>query len=302
MTGSQAEATPFFILGSQRSGTTMLRLMLNNHPNLCVPHETGFVIPFYLKLDHYAPLENKNNLSRLIDDIAQHPHVVNGELIKDKDALLSKKPGDYATLIAEIMRSYADACGKKRWGDKTPSYTEHIDILYRLFPNAKFIHLLRDGRDVALSLQNLSWGSKCVPRLARDWAAKTVICHKVGNVLPKGSFFELKYENLVLEPQAKLKEICEFLGEDYSDEILAYSDKGKENMPKASMKWHENSIRAPNPKKLYGWKKKMPEADRIIFEEVAGETLKYFDYELESKPSTLTSKIKNLYYSTIVKW
>jgi len=96
-------AEPFFVLGAQRSGTTMLRLMLNNHPRLAVPHETVYVTQFHRKLQRYGDLAQHANMRTLLDDIAAHPQVVKGRLIDDKEAVLAQDPTTYAELIDAIM-------------------------------------------------------------------------------------------------------------------------------------------------------------------------------------------------------
>jgi len=293
---------PFFILGAQRSGTTMLRLMLNNHPNLAVPHETGFIVPFYQNLSSYSPISDKKNLERLIDDISEFHHVKKGNLITDKSKICSYPIDSYSELVNAIMLECAYKSGKTRWGDKTPSYTSEFDVLWKIFPNCKYIHLVRDGRDVVLSQRRVSWGSKSMPRLAEEWQWKTTICHKIGSVLPDSCFLEIKYEDLVLKTQETLKQICDFLEEPYADSLLEYHKTAKSSVPSESLQWHRNSIKPPDPSKLYEWKNKLSLADRIIFEQVAGPTLELFGYEREHRSSNLISKIKNVYYANIVRW
>jgi len=167
------------LLGSQRSGTTMLRLMINNHPNLAVPHETAFMTVFYHKLQEYGDLSKRENAAHLLEDISQYHLVVRGNHITDKSAILSYPISSFSNLINAIMSEYAKAQGKSRWGDKTPYYTPDIDILWQLFPGCKIIHLIRDGRDVLLSQLKINWLSNSVPQLAEDWRWKTTICHKV---------------------------------------------------------------------------------------------------------------------------
>jgi hypothetical protein len=293
---------PFFILGSQRSGTTMLRLMINNHPNLAVPHETAFMTLFYPRLEDYGDLSQRKNAARLLDDIARHPLVARGGHIADKDAILSYRISNFPDLIEAIMTEYAEARGKLRWGDKTPYYTPDIDILWRLFPDCKFIHLVRDGRDVALSLRNISWSSKSIPRLAEDWRWKTTVCHKVGSVLGPEHFLEMKYEDLVRDSERCLRRICDFLDEPFAPEMLSYHQSARDVVPGESIQWHSNSVRAPNPDKLFAWKRELSLADRIIFEQIAGSALDLFGYEREDHHSSLGSKLKSLYYALIVRW
>ncbi len=295
-------SNPFFILGAQRSGTTMLRLMLNKHPNIAIPHETGFITVFYSELSRYGDLSIKHNQKKLLEDISHHKLVIRGKHITDKEKILSHNISNYSDLINAIFIEYAKSNNKKRWGDKTPFYTPDIDILYTLFPEAKFLHLVRDGRDVIISQRNISWMSNSVPRLAEEWKWKTTICSKVGKVLGTRKYLEIKYEDLVISPEVELKKICKFFNEEYDERILRYSDDAKNIVPNESLKWHQNSVQTPDKNKISKWKNILSKSDRIIFEQIAGSTLKEYGYELENMSSNIYSKIKSVYYSLFVRW
>jgi hypothetical protein len=299
---SDVRKQPFFVLGAQRSGTTMLRLMLNSHPNLAIPHETAFMTLFRPKLHEYGDLAHRKNAARLLDDIAEHPLVVRGRHIVDKAAILSHPIANFADLIDAIMSEYAAAQGKSRWGDKTPFYTPDIDVLWQLFPGAKFLHLVRDGRDVALSQRTISWLSTNLQVLAGDWRWKTTVCHKVGAVIGPDQFLEMRYEDLVRDPEGCLRRICQFIEEPFADEMLRYHESAQAVVPTESLQWHRNSVRAPNPGKLFEWKHKLSVSDRIIYEQIAGSALDLFGYEREHLASTLGSRLKNFYYAAVVRW
>ncbi len=294
--------TPFFVLGSQRSGTTMLRLMLNRHHRLAVPHESKFMMAFYPRLEKYGDLADKRNAARLLDDIARHKAVIAGELIIDKDLILARDVSSFSRLIDAIMTEKAMQMGKSRWGDKTPYYITYIDQLWKLFPDSRIIHLVRDGRDVVVSQRNIEWMSSNLPRLAHDWWWKTTLCHKVGMVRGPEWFLEVRYEDLVIDTAATLRRICGFLGEEFSPAMVDFSSRDTGDVPVGSRKWHQNSIRAPDPSKLAAWKRKLSVADRIIFEQNAGAALDLFGYEREHLPVTLGSRFKNFYYAAIMRW
>lgn len=289
---------PVFLLGSQRSGTTMLRLMLNNHPSLAIPHESAFITIYFRRLKDYGDLAQRENASRLLDDVAKHTLVRRGKLIPDPQAVLARPIRCYRDFIDAIFQSYADSLGKPRWGDKTPFYTEDIDVIYRIFPDAKIIHLVRDGRDVVLSQKSIEWMSSNLTRLALDWRWKVTIAHKVGAALGD-NFLELRYEDLVNWPEEMLRKICDFIDEPYDPAMLNYSDHAEDVVPAESLKWHRNSIRPPDASQLGKWKTGLSKADRVIFEQVAGETLELFQYEREHLTPTLSSRALKIYYTLL---
>jgi hypothetical protein len=296
--------TPFFIVGAQRSGTTMLRLMLTNHRNLAIPFESAFIPFFYQRAMQYGDLSSRNHAAALLNDIAERPHVKKGGLIPDREAVLSYPIKGYADLINAIFDVYAKSKGKRRWGDKSPGYVAYLDVLWSLFPGCRIVHLVRDGRDVAISLRSISWGARNLPMVAADWRFKTMLGRKMGAFLGE-HYLEVRYEDLVLKTEETLRTICAFLREPYDENMLIYYETAETEMPKESMKWHRNSVRRPDSHMVYAWKRRMSRADRILFEQVAGFTLEVFGYEREYHPRTFANKIrgkiKKVYYSALRK-
>jgi len=289
---------PLFLLGSQRSGTTMLRLMLNNHPHLAIPHESAFITIYFRKLPQYGDLSERDNAWRLLDDVSQHPLVRRGKLIVDRNAILSRPIKTYRDFVDAIFQTYAEAIGKQRWGDKTPFYTQDIDIIRSIFSDAKILHLVRDGRDVVLSQKSIEWMSRNLPKLVMDWQWKTTIAHKVGAVL-KDDFLEIHFEDLVRRPEEVLSAICNFIDEPYEPAMLHYSQRAADVVPAESLKWHRNSIRPPDPSQLNKWKTHLSKSERIIFEQLAGETLDLFGYEREHLKPTAASRALKAYYTLL---
>lgn len=295
------DAPPFFVVGAQRSGTTMLRLMLDSHPLIAVPFESGFIVDFHARLAEYADLALPSSRARLLDDIARHPLVRKGNLVPDPQAVLDSVPRSYAALVDAIFRTYAAREGKARWGDKTPSYVTDIDVLRRLFPRCRVVHLVRDGRDVALSNRNVDWGIRSLPRVASDWRWKTVLAHKVGALLGD-DYCLVRYEDLVREPAATLARIADFLGVAYDACMLRYAEHGEARMPVDSLRWHRNSVRPPDVELVEQWKARMRASDRILFEQCAGDALALFGYPLERRASTVASRLRNLYFATVQRY
>lgn len=286
---------PFFVICTQRSGSTLLRLMLNCHSRLCVPFESAFITKIYYRLHEFGDLSQRDNLEKLIYEIGSDRFVIKGNLLPDPQKILAKAPQTYGQVIAAMFSHLAQRNGKVRWGDKTPAYVTEMDILWNLFPNAKFVHLVRDGRDVALSLRGISWGTGHLPRSAESWQRKTELVHKMGAMIP-GNFLEIRYEDLVLDAEKTLREICIFLGEAFEPQMLRYHENAREQIPEQSLQWHHNSTAELNPEKVFEWKRIMSKNDRIIFESIAGDSLELFGYERENRASTWSTRLKKLTY------
>ena len=287
---------PFFIVGAQRSGTTMLRLMLNAHPRLVVPFESSFITLYDRRLHEYGELTVRANVKRLLADIGRDMHVSRGGLIVDRDAILAKDIRTYADLVRAIFEVYAQSRGKPRWGDKTPDYGSDMDVLWRLFPGCKIIHIVRDGRDVAVSNRGISWGVRSLPRVAQLWRWETMVTRKLGRMIGT-HYMELRFEDLVTNPARELQRICAHLGEEFDEAMLRYHESAAKEMPAESMQWHRSSVSAPKIDKIGLWRRELSTADRIIFEDHAGDALDEFGYERERHPRTLGSRTKELLYA-----
>lgn len=289
-------SAPFFVVGAQRSGTTLLRLMLHSHPDLAVPFESDFIPRFHDRLDEYGDLEDRENLERLLADIADNPFVDRGDLLSDPDWFLEQDIRSYPELVDAVFSRYARREDKRRWGDKTPGYVTDLDVLRDLFPACQVIHLVRDGRDVALSLRSVSWGTDHLLRAAEDWRWKTMLGHKMGRMLGEKDYRLVRFEDLVAEPEATLRDVCDFLGEPYSGRMLTYHERASDHLPEGSRSWHTSVLGPPDPSKIFTWKREMADPDRHLFERVAGDALETFGYESGDANPGLVAKLRALRY------
>src|SRR5438094_522137 len=145
-----SEDSPVFVVGVARSGTTLLRVMLDSHPDLAIPYESTIIPKLWAR---------RNELSRteLMDLILESKCLRLSGI--SRQAIIAKVEELHSPSFADIIRAVfvanAQQHQKTRWGDKTPRYVEHIPLLASLFPSARFLHIIRDGRDVVLSLSSL---------------------------------------------------------------------------------------------------------------------------------------------------
>jgi hypothetical protein len=170
-----------------------------------------------------------------------------------------------------------------------------MDVLWHLFPHAQFIHLVRDGRDVALSHRRVSFRSSDLIRAATDWQRRTELAHKMGRMIPK-SFLEIRYEDLVLATESTLRRLCAFLEEDFEPQMLKHHEGAKDAMPEDSLRWHASSVSKVDESKAFEWKTGMSLADRCIFEDIAGPTLELFGYERERRKAVWATRFRKLGY------
>lgn len=285
-----------FIVGSPRSGTTLLRLMLDAHPQLSIPPETGFIAVLAgVEGVNYGSFENFWKL------LTGHPNSkaspwpdfhLKKKLVRD--ALEKLHPFDPAEGLRVFYRLYAARFKKNRYGDKTPLYARCMTGIEALLPEARFIHLVRDGRDAAVSLRKL-WFSpgNTLSEQAAFWRDNVLAAREQGGRVKH--YLEVSYENLVRDPEQVLREICHFIELPYSKKMLDYHQRaehrinehegrsnkdGAEILSKESrLKQQANSCKVPMPDFIGGWRVKLTASEVAEFESVAGHCLQLFGYE-----------------------
>jgi len=176
------EQAPFFIVGCGRSGTTMLRMAFDAHPDVAMPMESHFIDQLAERWDAFAPGGRLDHdvLFRALNRHLRRMQIDEGEARTRVAALVN--PG-VTEVVDAIFRVYADANGKTRWADKTQGYVVTMPLLADLWPRARFVHLIRDGRDVALSYLDQVFGPKSVPAAAQLWRRRVSIGRKNGGAL-----------------------------------------------------------------------------------------------------------------------
>jgi len=269
-----AKTFPFFIVGSDRSGTTMLRLMLNEHPDLHVPRETWFIIDLMNALPLNSPLDNEQkNVAYNI--ITQHERWADLEIenVQLKNIIDALKTPSLQEIMDKIYLILTEREDKKRWGDKTPEYIKDIKRLHVVFPDAKFIHVIRDGRDVCISLLKKRWRGSMVPSIARYWSEYVDAGARSGRKLPKEIYMEVTYESIVSDTEGKLKSICNFLEIEFNPCMLTFYKNAEKNIAPWEKGHHQKTMRAPKTEDLYRWKREASLTQILAFEAIAGETM-----------------------------
>lgn len=269
-----------FIVGNARSGTTLLRAMLDSHPDLAIPWESYFITRLRPGRTRYERPEGFA-IDLFVNDLMQTPFafwsIDQGEI---RDVLLEQDAGDYPGAVRAIFSLHARREGKTRWGDKTPEYVLEVDWLARLLPESSFVHIVRDGRDVALSLKEVSWGPKTFEKSVLGWQTAVNTARDAGRRLGEARYLEIRYEELVGRPEQTLRLVCQFLHLDFDPGMLRYYERASAVLrDEPSKEYHQNLFRAPTPE-LRNWRTAMSRSDQDEFERLAGHSLAAFGYEL----------------------
>ena len=208
---------PVFVLGHARSGTSLMCRLLLDHLGVNFGTESQFIIRYHTRLQRYGDLSADRRLRRLFDEISRERFFErtrrNFGFVFDVDrAMRSIESRTYAGALHAIFEQFAFGKGMTRWGDKTPEYCRHLPVLRELFPTAQFIHVVRDGRDVALSAFKTGFGPKNVDEAARAWREQVRMITAFGASTSPDDFLTIRYEDLLRDPVATLGTIGAFLG------------------------------------------------------------------------------------------
>ena len=214
-----------FILGVPRSGTSLLARMINAHPEIGVPQESHIYNHFFDIRPLYGDLAELRNQERLLLDIVTLGFVRNWSPSADVNDAISKIAGPgFGAVFDALMSSWAQRQGKSSWGEKTPSHIDYIDPILRDFPQAKLIHIVRDPRDVCLSMIRARFGPKNPFAAAKAWKRYVKKTEAIEERYATTGVVEIRYEDLLADPPAILKHVCSSVGVDYSESMLRYYD------------------------------------------------------------------------------
>jgi hypothetical protein len=210
------------------------------------------------------------------------------------------QPFDLKDALRYFFRTYAERQGKPRWGDKSPGYGWTMERIDRILPEAYFIHLIRDGRDVSLSLMAKKEDPPKPAQQARHWKSRVAKTRDQGARVRH--YIEVRYEDLVTDPEPTLHRVCDFIRLDYDQRMLRYYERAEERMAEIKRDMqpgydlrsdtsrgsvsgerrvaiHKLTSEPPRADRIGVWRREMPDRHRAEFERVAGELLSDLGYE-----------------------
>ena len=267
--------SPVFVLGHARSGTSLVCRLLLDHLGVNFGTESQFIVRYHQKLSRYGDLSDDSRLRWLLDDISRERFFARtrrnfGFLFDVERAVRTVSPRTYSGVLRAIFEQFAVDQGHVRWGDKTPDYCHHLPVIRGIFPDAQFLHVVRDGRDVAQSLFTTGFGPKNAYEAAVAWRKTLDEVRRFRDTLPEGAFAEIGYEELVNDPVGTLGGVARFLGiENGSDVIESAAPRLRAQV---------------RPGSLCKWKQSLSSREIECFEAFAGQELTSLGYSLQFRP------------------
>ncbi len=300
-------SSPIFIVGANRSGTTLLRLILNAHPNIGIPEEIIYFGSFMAGV----PIEKWRSPG--LSEEAYQAFVINFieekcQVLDDIDhhavcaQVLASKKRDFCHPYKTVLEAWAGAHGKQRWGEKTPGNLFYADILLQMFPDAKFIHLIRDPRAGVSSMMKTDFFPDDI---AFNAMSRRKFMRKGRAILeksvPTAQRLLLRYEDIVTEPEVTIRAICNFIGETFEPAMLSfYKDSSRYMKEDAASSFNKAATKPISAAMLDKWKKQLAPADVAMIESICRVEMREFGYDFSANRLLLSQRfellLKNIYW------
>jgi hypothetical protein len=251
----------------------LLRAMLDTHPELAIPPESHFLA---------AVVRDDLTPEQFLSLLERHERFAKWDLPIEEVSQAFEQAGviDPPSAVRALYSTYARARGKPRWGDKTPGYVRQIAGLSGLLPEAKFIHIIRDGRDVAASWFETPFAPGSVEDAAERWRRYVRMGRHDGRTLGETRYLEVRYEVLVTEPETVLRSICSFIELDFDTAMLDHTDRADDIIESARNPALHTRLRRPPTPGLRDWRKELEPDVVRRFEAIAGDLLEELGYEI----------------------
>ncbi|MGF1540038.1 MAG: sulfotransferase [Pleurocapsa sp.] len=273
----------FLMIGTQRSGSNLLRLMLNQISEIAAPHPPHILQRLMPLLANYGDLELTESFQVLVDDVCRlvelNPVPWEGVSLNREEVTLRCRERSLIAIFCAVYDILGETWGAKQWCCKSLANVNYLPQIDAYLPNAKYIYLYRDGRDVALSFQKAVVGEKHIFNIAQNWAKAQRLAIQMRDRLTPERFHSVSYENLTENPETTLKGLCEFLQVEYTPAMLDFhSSSEASNAAASSALWGNvtKPVMQNNTKKFL---KSATDEEITIFELVAGDVLDALGYE-----------------------
>lgn len=277
---------PIFVVGVQRSGTTLLAAMLGAHSRLSCGPETHFFRR--LAKTETAPLCRPETWpDRAVDFVASIRHsafpgceartllekygVDEGQV---REYLEGREP-NIGNILGSVTESFMRRNGKERWIEKTPDHIENLEAIRRSFPDSPIIRIVRDPRDVALSLMKVPWGTTSLLEGLLFWLEREDVGEAFLRTDPRS--YLLRFEDLVSQPEETMRRLCAFLGEPYEAGMLDTSTAGRK-LNSRNAPWKAKASQALDPGRIAAWRKVVSADDNLLAEAILGDRLDRHGY------------------------
>lgn len=271
-----------FMVGEQRSGSNLLRLILNESKEIVGPHPPHILQRFMPLLDIYGDLSDEQTFMKLIDGVCRlvetNPVPWEKVVLDRKNIRQRCRANSLVAVFGAVMDAYAEAQQARGWICKSMQNIRWATELDAYFPNPKYVYLYRDPRDVTLSFTKAVIGDKHPYFIAKQWTELQELCLAERDRVGPDHFFSVCYEDLTSQPEQVVRQLCEFLEIKFKPEMLSFHKSGEAKNAAGSSTLWQNVVK-PIMSNSMKFLKEMPEQDIRIIESVAGHVMDELGYE-----------------------
>jgi hypothetical protein len=286
---------PIFVVGYQRSGTTLLQALLGAHPRIASPPETHFIFRVAHLADYFGDLADDTALRRALHEALDAPVGLLQDCGFDEDGLyerLRAGPRSYRRILEVMLDDFAARHGKERWSEKTP--TQSARSVFHLFPDAQVIHIVRDPRDVVASSVETPWTHESAYDVARAWCRFTLDNIRAGLETGPASFLQVRYEDLTRDPEAVLRVVCAYLGETFAPEMLDDPGRRSATIAAGAAPWQSRVLEPVVPARTGRWRESLSRRERSQVAAVVAPLLPSLGHQPPRRTTVAAGHVLNL--------
>jgi hypothetical protein len=297
LTEAFPDVSPIFVVGAPRSGTTLVSRILNAHPAIALADEIIY-FDIVLKARSVVPeLDTPERIGRLFELLPKMDHVGYwhgmGEVLSEvKRRLLADPRPSYPKFYLLVMQVYAEQHGATRFGEKTPWNVRHLDEIVKLFPDARIVHMVRGPRANVASRRKLPRTSQDVVTAAIKWKLDVLAGRQfaMGASASPKNYMELRYEDLVADPEKEIRRLCRFVDEPFHTDMLVFHRE--QDVMFKDQPWKEGVFRPVYTDSLLMWRSYLSPAQARIVEIICGAEMRHFGYVPDSGASLAAALVR----------
>lgn len=276
---TETPPAPLFIVGMPRSGTTLVSMLLNAHPEVAVTPETHYFTRFARVGERRGAFASAAGRRLLIGEMLKSKVFSAFGFTEDEvegilDGVEAAPLPGHRDVLAVIAGAYAKKNGKVQWGEKTPGHVLHLDRVLESFPEARVVNVVRDARDVSLSLGRVPWQKGNLLSHLSDWRR----CTRAASRVAGDNVLTVRYEDVISSPHEAVERICAHVRVPFDKGMLEYPYKARPNFDTAVEPWKSRNVERIDSANQGKWRREMSHSDQQISWLMVGDDLEALGY------------------------
>jgi len=290
-------ASPIFIVGMMRSGTTLMSKLLDRHPRIAIPPAETHMLDIWTHKCRRLDLSRVEDFDKFWGGFTEYANLtqcaLDSSLVRER--ILSGGSVSFQSVLTTILEVYAERTGKARYGEKTPLHALHLDRIFEWYPGAQVIFMMRDPRAVLASLTQVPWGAQWLDYETRQWVRIARFCDSFAS---DQRVFRVRYEDLAEDGERVLRRLCEFLGEDYENSMLNAAEAAPETSKKLAplegwdLEHHRKSLEPITKESIDKWKTMLSAYQVGVIETIAGKEMEKHGYKRTSEGLSIGEQVR----------